>query len=176
MARAAARRHVSRLCAGPGQDCDSSSLISTWATIVEGMAVMDNCGFDSAECAPEAAPPYAEPGRAHHAEQPHVVTIHRPAPDRMVAEVSGEIDNLTAPGLLATIEGALSEHPLRMLIDLDQVTFLGSAGLAVLAQLLGRRDQHGCELQLRCSPTATRALQLSGLITLFTVVGGEAAE
>jgi anti-sigma B factor antagonist len=59
---------------------------------------------------------------------------------RAVVEVAGELDTYTAPLLEACVRGQLVRPGLRALVvDLSQVSFLGAAGLAVLA-----RAQHTC--------------------------------
>lgn len=57
----------------------------------------------------------------------------------LVVEVVGELDLHTAPDLMATIDDALQRPGLtRLIIDLSRVTFLGSSGLGVLANLATR--------------------------------------
>ncbi|MCP2252143.1 anti-anti-sigma factor [Prauserella aidingensis] len=56
-------------------------------------------------------------------------------PDGVVhARVAGEVDLLSAPDLRKWIHEELSA-PARLVLDLDGVEFLGSAGLSVLAEL-----------------------------------------
>jgi anti-anti-sigma factor len=75
------------------------------------------------------------------------VSAGQPSEDAVVLRVAGEIDVLTAPTLAAAIERQVAdraEHDIRPLVlDLTEVTFLASAGLAVLANakvLAARRD------------------------------------
>lgn len=57
----------------------------------------------------------------------------------LVVEVAGELDLHTAPDLMSTIDDALARPGLSLLIiDLSRVTFLGSSGLGVLANLATR--------------------------------------
>ncbi|OLT47124.1 anti-anti-sigma factor [Saccharomonospora sp. CUA-673] len=53
----------------------------------------------------------------------------------VLARVSGEVDLLSAPDLRSWIQEELTT-PARLVLDLDGVEFLGSAGLSVLAELV----------------------------------------
>ena len=58
------------------------------------------------------------------------------------------------------------------MLDLSDVTFLGSAGLAVLVAKDGATPA-GTSLRLVCgSRIVTRALEATGLLTLFDVADG----
>jgi anti-sigma B factor antagonist len=87
-----------------------------------------------------------------------------------VLHVVGEIDTLTAPLLRAQLEDQVTTHPL-LVLDLTDVTFLGSAGLAVL--VAAKDDAELREHRLRIVPGSrivVRALQATGLLTIFDVV------
>ena len=59
------------------------------------------------------------------------------------------------------------------MLDLSDVTFLGSAGLAVLVAAKDAADARGHTLRLVCgSRIVTRALEATGLLTLFDVADG----
>ena len=51
-----------------------------------------------------------------------------------VVRVHGEIDVYTAPQLWETIDAAIAGTPHELVIDLSDVTFLDSSGLAVLVR------------------------------------------
>ncbi|MFC5996391.1 STAS domain-containing protein [Pseudonocardia hispaniensis] len=92
--------------------------------------------------------------------------------DALVVHVLGEIDTLTAPVLREKLDEHLPTTPL-VVLDLSAVTFLGSAGLAVLVSARDTAEQHGHRLRLVCgSRIATRALEATGLLTLFDVADG----
>ena len=89
-----------------------------------------------------------------------------------VLHVVGEIDTLTAPLLRAQLDGQIPQVPL-LVLDLTEVTFLGSAGLAVLVAAKDATDARGNTLRLVCgSRIVTRALEATGLLTLFDVADG----
>ena len=92
--------------------------------------------------------------------------------DATVVHVVGEIDTLTAPVLRAQLDEHLPVVPL-LVLDLSEVTFLGSAGLAVLVAAKDAADARGNTLRLVCgSRIVTRALEATGLLTLFDVADG----
>lgn len=84
-------------------------------------------------------------------------------PDARVVTVTGELDTLTAPQLAAVLTAQLTIARL-VVVNLDGVQFLGSAGLQVLFdanELATQQDRH---LRLVCnSPTANLTLESTGL-------------
>jgi len=92
--------------------------------------------------------------------------------DATVVHVVGEIDTLTAPVLRAQLDEHIPAVPL-LVLDLSDVTFLGSAGLAVLVAAKDAADARGHTLRLVCgSRIVIRALEATGLLTLFDVADG----
>jgi anti-sigma B factor antagonist len=90
----------------------------------------------------------------------------------LVAHVRGEIDTLTAPLLRTELDARLPAAPL-VVLDLSGVTFLGSAGLAVLVAAKDQVERSGHALKLVCgSRIVTRALEATGLLGLFDVADG----
>lgn len=89
--------------------------------------------------------------------------------DARVVHVIGEIDTLTAPALRAQLDEHLPAAHL-LVLDLSQVSFLGSAGLAVLVAAKDDVDRRGHRLRLVCgSRIVTRALEATGLLSMFDV-------
>lgn len=89
------------------------------------------------------------------------VTEH--GPDRCVVTVAGEIDTLTAPKLAAFLTAQLVVAQV-VVVHLDGVRFLGSAGLSVLFEVNELAAQEGRDLCLVCnSRTANLALETTGL-------------
>ena len=90
----------------------------------------------------------------------------------VVVAVYGEIDTMTAPAVGEQLSGRLARAQL-VVVDLSGVTFLGSAGLAVLVAGKDEADRAGKRLRLVAgSHTVTRALEATGLITVFDVRDG----
>lgn len=89
-------------------------------------------------------------------------------PEACVVTVEGEVDALTSPELAAVVTEQLAAAAL-VVVDLEGVQFLGSAGLAVLVQaneLATREDRH---LRLVChSRMVNRVLDATGLREQFS--------
>jgi anti-sigma B factor antagonist len=89
-----------------------------------------------------------------------------------VMHVVGEIDTLTAPVLRGRLDEQLAEIPL-LVLDLSDVTFLGSAGLAVLVAAKDEAERQQCRLRLvPGSRIVSRALEATGLLALFDIADG----
>ena len=103
------------------------------------------------------------------ATAPLSVTVRQPAHAVLVIHVAGELDMLTGPRLKQHLSGLLATRPARLIIDLSEVSFLGSTGLAVLIGARHTAARQGTTLQL--SGTGHRAvarpLRLTMLDQLF---------
>ncbi|MHA6629606.1 STAS domain-containing protein [Pseudonocardia sichuanensis] len=92
--------------------------------------------------------------------------------DARVMHVVGEIDTLTAPVLRSRLDEQVSTVRL-LVLDLSDVTFLGSAGLAVLVAAKDDADRRRHTLRLvPGSRIVTRALEATGLLGLFEIADG----
>lgn len=92
----------------------------------------------------------------------------RPVPNCVVLSVVGEIDLVTVPEL----ESAVAEHVAAapcLVIDLSEVTFFGSLGLAVLMRAMTLADDRGTHLLLVVGPRVLRTMELTKTTDLFTV-------
>jgi anti-sigma B factor antagonist len=89
----------------------------------------------------------------------------------VMIHVAGELDMLTGPPLKAHLDRLLSARPERLIIDLGQVAFLGSTGLAVLVDARHTACQQGTRLQLSGinHRPVTRPLQITGLDRVFEI-------
>jgi anti-sigma B factor antagonist len=105
--------------------------------------------------------PFEEPA----AEQ--LVSIRRERVDgAVVVTVAGELDMLTTPRLRAAVSKALDEamnEP--VVLDLTNVTFLGSPGLAALVEAVRKAGQRGGPLRIVVDHTrpVIRPIELTGL-------------
>ncbi|HSL07204.1 MAG TPA: STAS domain-containing protein [Pseudonocardiaceae bacterium] len=89
------------------------------------------------------------------------VTEH--GPDARVVTVTGEVDALTAPELVAFLTAQLAVAQL-VVVNLDGVRFLDSSGLSVLFEVNELAAHQGRDLRLVChSRTANLALEVTGL-------------
>lgn len=84
-----------------------------------------------------------------------------------VVSAAGELDVLTSPQLSAGIETALAKKPGALVVDLNDVTFLSSAGMAVL--VAAREQAQGGDIKfgvVASGPATGRPLTLIGLAEL----------
>lgn len=99
---------------------------------------------------------------------PVTVRVERTA-DAVVLAVAGEVDMATAPQVHDAVLRALEERPSVLVIDLDGVGFMGSAGLAVLVEAQAQAAEQ-TRLRIVAAGTETlRPLQVTGLIQPLAV-------
>jgi anti-anti-sigma factor len=90
------------------------------------------------------------------------VSVHDQG-DVVVVEVVGEVDLLSAPQLRDTVIAVLANEPQIVVIDLLEVSFLGSSGLAALMEAEQRAGEH-TELRVVADGAVTlRPLQVTAL-------------
>lgn len=95
-------------------------------------------------------------------------TLTRPHPGTAVLAVRGEIDTLTAPAFTAAIEDLLAASGEVLVMDLTEVRFLASSGLAVLISAAHRAEDRGLRLRLVITSRAVRRpLEITGTAALF---------
>ena len=96
--------------------------------------------------------------------------LSRPRPDTAVLTVRGEIDTLTAPAFTAATEDLLTASGEILVMDLTEVRFLASSGLAVLITAAHRAEDRGIKLRLVIASRAVRRpLEITGTAALFDV-------
>jgi anti-sigma B factor antagonist len=94
--------------------------------------------------------------------------LTRPYPDTAVLAVRGEIDTLTAPAFTAATEELLAASGEVLVMDLTEVRFLASSGLAVLISAAHRAEDRGVRLRLVITSRAVRRpLEITGTAALF---------
>ena len=92
----------------------------------------------------------------------------------VVVSVRGELDLATVPvlrGRLGSVD-EVSASPSAMVVDLSEVTFIGSAGLALLVDLHNRCGERGIPLAVVATGSVVpRAIQVTALDQVFSVYG-----
>lgn len=86
-----------------------------------------------------------------------------PHGEAVVLNVAGEIDLATAPQLGESINAAMEQRPETLVVDLSEVDFLASAGMAVL---IGCHQQAQGNLRFRIVATGSatfRPMELTGM-------------
>ena len=77
---------------------------------------------------------------------------------------AGEIDMLTAPQLQAELDGAIADGAHRVVLDLRDVAFLGSSGIAIIDRLgVTARAQGFAAVVVRGRPAVQRVLEIAGV-------------
>lgn len=92
-------------------------------------------------------------------------------PGTHAVSVHGELDMHAAPELRAVIDSALAEGGVgRLVVDLSDVAFIDSAGIAVLVAAYKRLRELNGSLEVVCSePNVLRILDLAGLDRLLSI-------
>jgi len=86
-----------------------------------------------------------------------------------LVEVFGRVDSATAPQLEAALQGIMAQDRFRIVVDLQGLEYLSSAGLRVLVAALkqARRWNRG-DIRLANVPSRIKnVLQLAGLDAIF---------
>ena len=97
------------------------------------------------------------------------LTVHVPADDQLVIDVHGELDMLTSPQLRREVLDRLPAAAL-VVLALDEVSFLGTSGLAALIELREHAQRSGTTLRLACTERRVlRPLSIAGLHHLFDI-------
>ena len=91
--------------------------------------------------------------------------------DVVVVTAVGAVDMLTAPQLHDVVTAALAHAPTRLIIDLTEVDFLGSAGMQILMATRNRLDPGTRFAVVADGPATSRPLKITGIadfIDLFS--------
>lgn len=100
------------------------------------------------------------------------VTVLRPDEDTLVVTPAGEADFHTVPHLWQVLIEATSVGRPRVVVDLDQLTFMDASALGVLVDARLRFAEASGTLLVRCSSRlGTRLLTLVGLESLLSDPG-----
>lgn len=86
-----------------------------------------------------------------------------------VVRAVGAVDMLTAPQLQEVVTAVLTRGATRLVVDMTQVDFLGSAGMQVL---MTTRNQLGPEIRFAVvadGPATSRPLTITGIAELIDV-------
>ena len=87
-----------------------------------------------------------------------------------VVSVVGDVDMYTSPDLRSSLSGLSRGKTPRIVVDLSQVGFMDSSGIATLVQSLKEVRPKGGEVRLAgVGRNVLRVLELSNLTSLFPV-------
>jgi anti-sigma B factor antagonist len=102
-------------------------------------------------------------------QRPLFVEVNQGDDGAVVVTCGGEIDLHTVEELRAAIAWAMSVQPALLRIDLTEVGFIDSSGLACLVDLASACRRHRTLMQILPSPRVRRLFELTGVDIL---VGG----
>lgn len=98
----------------------------------------------------------------------------REIPGALVLTVTGEIDMLTAPHLHTAVSAAMQQGEKLLVLDLSEVSFLGSPGLAVLVaanQAATRSSRAAIRLVVAENRAVIRPLRVTALDRVLATYG-----
>lgn len=108
--------------------------------------------------------------RGGEADDPITLSLSTPDDKQAVIEVGGEVDMVTSPHLRSAVLDQFAAGTELVVLDLDDVTFLGTSGLAVLIEMREAAHAAGVELRLVCTARRVlRPLSIAGLVPLFDI-------
>ncbi len=119
---------------------------------------------------PQRRNPQSGSGREHQRIHRALrMTVQRPEPGVVVVSMIGEIDLDSAPRIHELITQRLAAAALRgVVLDLSEVTFMGSSGLELLLRAQRRAQQRDIDLVIVAGSTSVRRLfTLTGMTEQF---------
>ncbi|GAA0709600.1 STAS domain-containing protein [Dactylosporangium roseum] len=98
-------------------------------------------------------------------------TLEATAPGTVVIRLAGELDLATRDQVVLAVRAVLPAFgPGELVLDLDEVTVLDSAGIGALVSCWKLANGAGCALTLRNPrPLAYAQLKLTGLLDVFAL-------
>jgi anti-sigma B factor antagonist len=91
---------------------------------------------------------------------------HRPN----VLPLKGEIDLHVSPSVTASLDGIIDKKPERLVVDLSDVTYIDSAGLAALIQAMQKVEAYGGKFLLAGLQETVRSIfEISRLDQVFQI-------
>jgi anti-sigma B factor antagonist len=96
-------------------------------------------------------------------------TVTRQRPGTIIVDVTGDIDMGTSPGLRKTLMESLKATP-RLVVNLREVRYVDSSGIASLVEVLKEARNTGKQLVLfGLNKTVYEVLQLTRLTKIFEI-------
>ncbi len=104
------------------------------------------------------------------------VELYGPRSSVAIVSPAGELDTVTAPGLRAELITQI-ECRSHVILDLSQLTYLGSAGLKVIVEAHHAAQERGGVLRITGTGRriVARSLSVTGLDALLVISGEPAA-
>jgi anti-sigma B factor antagonist len=87
-----------------------------------------------------------------------------------VLPLKGEIDLHVSPSVTASLDGIIDKKPERLVVDLSDVTYIDSAGLAALIQAMQKVEAYGGKFLLAGLQETVRSIfEISRLDQVFQI-------
>jgi anti-sigma B factor antagonist len=87
-----------------------------------------------------------------------------------VLRLKGEIDLHVSPSVTASLDGIIDKKPERLVVDLSDVTYIDSAGLAALIQAMQKVEGYGGKFRLAGLQETVRSIfEISRLDQVFQI-------
>ncbi|RMH11267.1 MAG: anti-sigma factor antagonist [Planctomycetota bacterium] len=100
-----------------------------------------------------------------------VVRVDRDGSDTVVISPLGDVDMSCSPTLRTTMREQLDARPRRLIVNLDQVGYMDSSGLATLVEAMRTAKRHGTRVVLCGMNEKVRAIfEIARLHQFFTIV------
>jgi len=95
-------------------------------------------------------------------------TARRDRPD--VLPLKGEIDLHVSPSVTASLNAMIEKKPRRLVVDLSEVTYIDSAGLAALIEAMQKVEAYGGKFLLAGLQETVRSIfEISRLDQVFQI-------
>jgi anti-sigma B factor antagonist len=92
-------------------------------------------------------------------------------PDGFILRPKGDVDMARSPALRIKLTEALKGKPARLVVDLSDVPYMDSSGLATLIEALQTTRKNKIKfIVCNLSPRVRSILEIARLTTVFTVV------
>jgi anti-anti-sigma factor len=98
-----------------------------------------------------------------HPDSPTLRVTRRTVGTAVVVEVAGEIDLLTAGDVRAAIAAGMATAPETLVVDLAEVSFMDSAGLAMLAHAHMTAGERVALRVVATNPATLKPIRLTGM-------------
>ena len=97
--------------------------------------------------------------------------------DGLRVSINGDVNLTRSPELRTAIMQMLQDKPKRLTVDLTQVNYMDSSGVATLIQILREQHKHGGSMEL-CGlrPKVRSIFEIARLDTVFTILDDEAQQ
>lgn len=104
-------------------------------------------------------------------ESGSVVEVHSPRAGVVVVSPRSDVDLSRSPELRLALREAQERRPQRLIVDLEQVGYMDSSGLATLVEAMRTAKSTGSPLILACMHKKVRAIfEIARLDQFFTIV------